>query len=863
MAFFNGTKKTKFLLVTILVMTLISSYALPMTVFADDVLQSDQIEKQDPPATPPADPPIIPPVDPPANPPADSPVNPPVDPPSGQLEPGGTQEPGTTPGGITGSGIEEADNPLDEVMPMNLMLVPLATVIPNTGDGISPAGPFDETGKDRYLGQNQYSVSKIGPQNDGTYTEKDGFSATVNFYGGGQGNGPTMVNWSSNYPVNYVVVKGQGQAHFNIYAYNSDNGDTGLMAPLDNQGNNSRINYIEFYYTTPPKEYDISLDKTASVSKATQGDEIKYTFVVTNEGTQKLSNVVIWDSLLMKFISVGELTGGESRTLEETFTVPDWWFLGDIVNYATVTGHYGAFNLKSVTDSDSATVRFESLPFHAIDLEKSVSPDTALPGDKVTYTFTITNTGLLPLKNIILTDPNLGAGWGKTYGSLAKGAQVVFTEDHILPANAAFPYVNTATVVGQKSWIPGQGAQPMSFGYVPTVSDTDSCSITKKVMETVNFFVRITGARPTAEGSQPTELFTGVLATLDIAQPAGDKPASGHSLLNEFSSAALKNDVENKAIELSSQTAYDALMTTIKANMTSTYSSYLPTSGDWHIDWYDFKWESDGWHIDGDIVKTGGPTDPPEETEYHYSVYYKVIESNLILHTISGATTAGSIFIAEPTGEIDHTKYRLYVANNPTGDVSFNFTEGEPPYEQTVWYEPIGEEQKEVGWYKVYYRATGSGIEVAPSVSDTTTASSITITPPALSDGYGDYQPIKVDYATLNTNGSVTISYSDYQIDGHIVTVWYDKKPSTPTPTTSTTSRGRGGSTVTVPEEPVPAAPIAPDAIDNGEQILLDDTIPAGPLPKTGGVPSLLLYGLGALLAGGGAALKLRNKKSH
>jgi len=44
------------------------------------------------------------------------------------------------------------------------------------------------------------------------------------------------------------------------------------------------------------------------------------------------------------------------------------------------------------------------------------------------------------------------------------------------------------------------------------------------------------------------------------------------------------------------------------------------------------------------------------------------------------------------------------------------------------------------------------------------------------------------------------------------------------------------------------------------ETAVLDEAIPAGPLPKTGGVPALLLYGLGTLLAGGGFALKRKEK---
>lgn len=84
-----------------------------------------------------------------------------------------------------------------------------------------------------------------------------------------------------------------------------------------------------------------------------------------------------------------------------------------------------------------------------------------------------------------------------------------------------------------------------------------------------------------------------------------------------------------------------------------------------------------------------------------------------------------------------------------------------------------------------------------------------------------------------------------------------------------THSSRRNNRTITVAEEVVPEAPVTETAITVTETAIapvetvavLDDAIPAGPLPKTGGVPALLLYGLGTLLAGGGFALKRKENK--
>lgn len=61
----------------------------------------------------------------------------------------------------------------------------------------------------------------------------------------------------------------------------------------------------------------------------------------------------------------------------------------------------------------------------------------------------------------------------------------------------------------------------------------------------------------------------------------------------------------------------------------------------------------------------------------------------------------------------------------------------------------------------------------------------------------------------------------------------------------------------TIPDQPTPAGPV-PDGVN---MILEEEAIPAGELPKTGGTPALLLYGLGALLAGSGLALRRKEKK--
>jgi LPXTG-motif cell wall-anchored protein len=69
---------------------------------------------------------------------------------------------------------------------------------------------------------------------------------------------------------------------------------------------------------------------------------------------------------------------------------------------------------------------------------------------------------------------------------------------------------------------------------------------------------------------------------------------------------------------------------------------------------------------------------------------------------------------------------------------------------------------------------------------------------------------------------------------------------------TITTTRNRT-STVVVPVEPTPAGPVIIPVID--------EQVPAAPLPKTGGLDPSFLYGLGALLATGGLVIRKRKDK--
>ena len=84
-------------------------------------------------------------------------------------------------------------------------------------------------------------------------------------------------------------------------------------------------------------------------------------------------------------------------------------------------------------------------PLHPSILVAKSGPDSAIPGQTVTYSFKVTNTGDVNLTNVTVKDDKLGDVG--TIAALAVGESQTLTKDFVVPA--ATPAVdNTATACG-------------------------------------------------------------------------------------------------------------------------------------------------------------------------------------------------------------------------------------------------------------------------------------------------------------------------------------------------------------------------------------------------------------------------------
>ena len=170
---------------------------------------------------------------------------------------------------------------------------------------------------------------------------------------------------------------------------------------------------------------NISVDKQASAiddvdaNGPDPGDQITYTFVVTNTGGSNLSTIAVADAMLASAtpsITItctgGVLQPGESVTCTApayTLTTADL-NRGRVDNSATASGKNGA---TTVEDTDTTSTPITRTP--GITVDKTAGAVTDLDGngqdagDTITYGFTVTNTGNVTVTGVAVTDVLLGA----------------------------------------------------------------------------------------------------------------------------------------------------------------------------------------------------------------------------------------------------------------------------------------------------------------------------------------------------------------------------------------------------------------------------------------------------------------------
>ena len=169
--------------------------------------------------------------------------------------------------------------------------------------------------------------------------------------------------------------------------------------------------------TSPPSTFDVgvhpphlTVTKAANPTSATRaGQVITYTITVVNDGQVTMNNVAIHDALAGVVLSdgcksLGTLAVGDRATCTAMYAVTqnDMNAGGTIVNTATASGTPDGGTTPYTSDPAQAPVQIAQDT--ELDLAVNVNKATgAITGDKLIYTYTVTNSGNVPMTNVTIT----------------------------------------------------------------------------------------------------------------------------------------------------------------------------------------------------------------------------------------------------------------------------------------------------------------------------------------------------------------------------------------------------------------------------------------------------------------------------
>ncbi|GAB4281401.1 MAG: hypothetical protein Kow0056_16720 [Coriobacteriia bacterium] len=149
---------------------------------------------------------------------------------------------------------------------------------------------------------------------------------------------------------------------------------------------------------------DVRLLKSTEASVVVSGDDVTYTFEVSNTGDAPLRDLVIADDALGVVASGLELEVGESYVVTQSATA-----LEDSSSTATVTATYGTSGLRFFGQVSDTASTFVDVIHPAISITKSADATAVASWDTgITYTYHVANTGDVPLVGVTVSDDKLG-----------------------------------------------------------------------------------------------------------------------------------------------------------------------------------------------------------------------------------------------------------------------------------------------------------------------------------------------------------------------------------------------------------------------------------------------------------------------
>jgi len=175
----------------------------------------------------------------------------------------------------------------------------------------------------------------------------------------------------------------------------------------------------------------IEVTKVCPPTPSSPGAPLTYTGKVRNTGNVTLKNIVVVNSLPVAntvLLSLATLAPGAEASFTGGYPTPEACSVTDTVSVTSTT-------VCDVPVAASATTTCQILTTPGISVTTVCPPTPALPGQAVSYTGTVRNTGDVTLTNVVVVSdlpaPNTTVF---TAATLAPGASLNFTGSHILPA---------------------------------------------------------------------------------------------------------------------------------------------------------------------------------------------------------------------------------------------------------------------------------------------------------------------------------------------------------------------------------------------------------------------------------------------
>jgi uncharacterized repeat protein (TIGR01451 family) len=202
-----------------------------------------------------------------------------------------------------------------------------------------------------------------------------------------------------------------------------------------------------------------TLNDTNGNGTADAGETISYSFLVTNTGGSDATNVAVVDPKVTGLTpATASIPAGGSQTFtsaDYTVTAADVSAGGAISNTAHATGTSTAGD--PLPDSAPSTATVDVTTALGLTVVKTASLSdtnhngTADAGEKITYSFTVTNTGNVALHGVTIDDPKV-TGVTPATATIAPGGVQIFTAAaHTVTQaeiDAQAPITNTATAEG-------------------------------------------------------------------------------------------------------------------------------------------------------------------------------------------------------------------------------------------------------------------------------------------------------------------------------------------------------------------------------------------------------------------------------